>query len=262
MALEALNSPTTPTPSFPFDNPSLRHLTEPWAKGKRSKRPRSLDHPQPTEEEYLALCLIMLARGGKVNFNLPSSFPSSSSSSTAAAAAPKASLPPPPPHVSTSSDVPKLLYKCSVCNKAFGSYQALGGHKASHRKLPSGGGDDQPSTSTTTVTTTSTSGVGAGGSGRTHECSICHKCFPSGQALGGHKRCHYEGTIGGGSSGGHSGLTSSEGAGSTNTNSHRDFDLNLPALPEFWSTEDEVESPHPAKKSRFNLPIKVENIKY
>lgn len=257
MALEALNSPTTPTPAFPVDNPTLRHLAEPWAKGKRSKRPRSLDHPQPTEEEYLALCLIMLARGGKVNVNLPSS-----SSSTPAAT--KASLPPQPPHVSTSSEVPKLLYKCSVCNKAFGSYQALGGHKASHRKLPSGGGDDQPSTSTTTVTTSSTSGGrgAAGGSGRTHECSTCHKCFPSGQALGGHKRCHYEGVIGGGNSsggGGNSGVTSSEGVGSTTTQSQRDFDLNLPALPEFWSAEDEVESPHPAKRSRFTLPIKVEN---
>ncbi|WMV15479.1 hypothetical protein MTR67_008864 [Solanum verrucosum] len=31
------------------------------------------------------------------------------------------------------------------------------------------------------------------GSGRTHECLICHKCFPTGQALGGHKRCHYDG---------------------------------------------------------------------
>nr|ADE75910.1 unknown [Picea sitchensis] len=26
-----------------------------------------------------------------------------------------------------------------------------------------------------------------------HECSICHKIFPSGQALGGHKRCHWTG---------------------------------------------------------------------
>ncbi|KAL3505065.1 hypothetical protein ACH5RR_034906 [Cinchona calisaya] len=255
MALEALNSPTTPAPSFPFETPTLHHLAEPWAKGKRSKRPRSVDLPQqPTEEEYLALCLIMLARGRKVNLNL--SLPSSSSS---AAAAKNTSLPPNPPQISTSSDVPKLLYKCSVCDKAFGSYQALGGHKASHRKLP--GCDDQPSTSTATVsvTTTTTSSSGGAGGGRTHGCSICHKCFPTGQALGGHKRCHYEGTIGGG--GGSSGVTSSEGVGSSINNSHskRDFDLNLPALPEFWSGEQEVESPHPAKKSRFNLPIKVEH---
>jgi hypothetical protein len=25
-----------------------------------------------------------------------------------------------------------------------------------------------------------------------HRCSICSRVFPSGQALGGHKRCHWE----------------------------------------------------------------------
>jgi hypothetical protein len=242
MALEALNSPTTTAPSFHFEKPSLRRLPEPWAKGKRSKRQRSVDLAQPSEEEYLALCLVMLARsGGSVTV------PTASSKSSS----------PPPPVTSSTDVVPKLLYKCSVCNKAFGSYQALGGHKASHRKLTTGGGsDDQPSTSTTTAATTSSSG---GGSGRTHECSICHKCFPTGQALGGHKRCHYEGTIGGGH-GASSGVTSSEGVGSTNTHSQRDFDLNLPALPDFWAGgDDEVESPHPAKRIRFALPVKVEN---
>ncbi|KAM7516996.1 hypothetical protein LguiA_006579 [Lonicera macranthoides] len=177
----------------------------------------------PTEEEYLALCLIMLASGR------------SSSSFT-----------PPPPLPSTSSSDSKLIYKCSVCDKAFGSYQALGGHKASHRKH-SGSAEEQ-STSSTTAATNSV--------GRIHECSICHKCFPTGQALGGHKRCHYEGAAANG--GVSSGLTSSEGVGSTN--SHRGFDLNLPALPEFWSGlgEDEVESPHPTKKSRLSPPAKLE----
>jgi hypothetical protein len=245
MALEALNSPTTPTPVFQYENAAtLRYLDQSWSKGKRSKRARSVDPPQvqPTEEEYLALCLIMLARSGN---NRPSS---SSAISTA-------TLPPPPQSGPTSSDAPKILHKCSVCDKAFASYQALGGHKASHRKLSisgGAGGEDQSTTSTSTTTVS--------GSGRTHECSICHKCFPSGQALGGHKRCHYEGPAAAAAAA--SGVTSSECVGSTN--SHRDFDLNLPALPEFWAVggggDDEVSSPHPAKRSRFALPlVKVES---
>ncbi|KAL1546896.1 zinc finger protein ZAT10-like [Salvia divinorum] len=235
MALEALNSPTTPAPpSFKFDNNAA--TLEPWSKGKRSKRSRSSDrHDHPTEEEYLALCLIMLARGG--------------AASSRAAPPPQSRLLPPPP---AATEARKLVYKCSVCSKAFGSYQALGGHKASHRnKLnPSGGGDEHSTTSAVTSTTT-TSGSG----GRVHECSICHKCFPTGQALGGHKRCHYEGGAPSAAApapaAGSSVVSSSEGVGSTV--SHRDFDLNLPAFPEFWQRfggEDEVESPHPAKKAR------------
>ncbi|CAL5385490.1 unnamed protein product [Camellia sinensis] len=237
MALEALNSPTAATSSFHHENVSHRYL-EQWSKGKRSKRPR-METP-PTEEEYLALCLIMLARGG------------AASSSTASHRS--HSTPPPPPQPSTSSDS-KPVYKCSVCDKAFGSYQALGGHKASHRKQ-AGGTDDQSTTSTGTGTTTAAATTTGG---RTHECSICHKCFPTGQALGGHKRCHYEGGAGSAAAGGSSGgVTLSEGAGSTV--SHRDFDLNLPALPEFWPgfRDEEVSSPHPAKKPRFMLPPKPE----
>lgn len=227
MALEALNSPTTPTPSFHYEQPSL-HSLESWAKRKRSKRPR-FDN-QPTEEEYLALCLIMLARGG-------------AASSTVSH---RRHLSPPP---ALQVEAPKLTYKCSVCNKAFASYQALGGHKASHRKQS---GSDDLSAS---ITTTSTAAAASGG--RTHECSICHKTFPTGQALGGHKRCHYEG-----GASVSSGVTSSEGVGSTH--SHRDFDLNLPAFPELWSArrfpvDDEVESPLPTKRPRLQmLPPKTE----
>ncbi|XAR61958.1 hypothetical protein NMG60_11016518 [Bertholletia excelsa] len=234
MALEALNSPTAAAASFHHENASLRCL-DTWAKGKRSKRPR-MENPS-TEEEYLALCLIMLARGG------------------ASAVAPRSNSPPTPPQQTSTSSESKLLYKCSVCDKAFSSYQALGGHKASHRKLASGAGDDQSTSSTGTAAAAS-----VGGSGRTHECSICHKCFPTGQALGGHKRCHYEGNLGGSGSsyaaagGSAGGITSSEGVGSTT--SHRDFDLNLPALPGI--ADDEVESPHPTKKPRFLLPAKTE----
>ncbi|CAN4092140.1 unnamed protein product [Withania somnifera] len=250
MALEALNSSTsTPNPpSFQFESNNqqqqLQYL-ENWTKGKRSKRSRSMDRQtQPTEEEYLALCLIMLARsGGSVEH--------------------KQSLPPPAPVMkihAPSSSSGRILYKCSVCGKGFGSYQALGGHKASHRKLVLGGGDDQSTASTTTNSTGTTTSVNGNGSGRSHECSICHKCFPTGQALGGHKRCHYDGGISNGNGNSSVGVTSSEGLGSTIT--HRDFDLNIPAFPEFWpgfgSGEDEVESPHPAKKSRLSVPPEFE----
>ncbi|KAG6409241.1 hypothetical protein SASPL_132275 [Salvia splendens] len=171
---------------------------------KRTKRPRSRE---PTEEEYLALCLVMLARGGG---------PTSASAKAPAA------------------DPSNLIYKCSVCDKAFGSYQALGGHKASHRKLSA----DHDHAAASTVTA-----AAASCGGRTHECSICHKSFPTGQALGGHKRRHYDG--------GSSGVTTSEVAGSAG--SVRNFDLNFPAKPEFWlgfGGDDEVECPHPFKKSR------------
>ncbi|KAK3013916.1 hypothetical protein RJ639_009444 [Escallonia herrerae] len=234
-----MNSPTA-APSIYKDDKDHQYR-EPWAKGKRSKRPRS-ENP-PSEEEYLALCLIMLARGGgATRTNAP---------------------------FSDKTESPPLSYKCTVCDKAFPSYQALGGHKASHRKSTAAAAEDKPSNSAASAST-STSTLNP--SGRTHECSVCHKLFPTGQALGGHKRRHYEGTIGGGGS--HHGqanvsgsaVTSSEGGGSSLSHSHRDFDLNLPALPGLnleltvdlgrksqLSREQEVESPLPEKKPRFSL---------
>ncbi|XP_015972532.1 zinc finger protein ZAT10 [Arachis duranensis] len=233
MALEALNSPTAN--SFENSHNHGHSQFESWTKRKRSRRGSSqprFDHHNPpcTEEEYLALCLIMLARGH-------------AGPGTAAV------LPPPQLTAGDSSTAAKLSYKCSVCNKAFPSYQALGGHKASHRKntVVAGGGDDN-STSSAATTSSATAGaaVSGGGSGKAHECSICHKTFPTGQALGGHKRCHYDG----GAAGSAGGVTTEEGVGSTHTAfSHRDFDLNVPAYGEF-SRDEEVESPHPVMKKR------------
>ncbi|XP_043708565.1 zinc finger protein ZAT10-like [Telopea speciosissima] len=254
MALEALNSPRTATPSFHYDDMDL-HCLEPWAKGKRSKRSR-LDNP-PSEEEYLAICLIMLARGGARGTNVA---PTTTTTATAKFHPPRYPSSSPPPSIS-QPPLLKLNYKCAVCNKAFPSYQALGGHKASHRKL-TGGAEDQSSSSSASTTTTSTTSPanptpGSVGGSRTHECSVCHKTFPTGQALGGHKRCHYSGS--------NSGVTtssSSDGPASS-SQSHRGFDLNLPALPESWTCfgglggrkfqnfgDEEVESPHPQKKPR------------
>ncbi|CAI0451750.1 unnamed protein product [Linum tenue] len=236
MALEALNSPTAAGAPSPFQFEEPKHLhrlaDQPWAKRKRSRR--SAGHgeqqQQPTEEEYLALCLVMLARG---TTNLDFS---------------------PQPARSASPVPPMILsHKCTVCGKAFSSYQALGGHKASHRKSVSGDPADGPSTSTTTTSAAAAAAPVTGG-GKSHVCTICHKSFPTGQALGGHKRCHYDG----GAAAVHAGV------GSTTTTSNRGFiDLNLPALPEFAAGdfffsgggggggEDEVMSPLPvAKKPR------------
>ncbi|KAE8725753.1 Zinc finger protein ZAT10 [Hibiscus syriacus] len=238
MALEALSSPTAAPPPFPFEDSNL-HCLESLTKRKRSKRPRF--DQVTTEEEYLALCLIMLARGGS------STNPSRHRS------------PSPAPEPTK-----KLSYKCSVCNKSFNSYQALGGHKASHRKH-SGSNDDQSTSTTGKSGGVINSAAASNPSGRSHECSVCHKAFPTGQALGGHKRCHYEGGAGNSASA----VTTSEGVGSTNTTTHiskRGFDLNMPAFPEFSMAnfivsaagDDEVESPHPAKKPCFFMRPKIE----
>ncbi|GMJ12810.1 salt tolerance zinc finger [Hibiscus trionum] len=261
MALEALNSP--PMAAAPFtankygdiidddNSDNTNNYVESWKKGKRSKRQRENESSPPpltTEEEYLALCLIMLARGSAASDGGDDDRRRVSSSEAGA----------------TPSGL-KMSYKCSVCDKAFPSYQALGGHKASHRK-PS---TDGAAANNQSITSTTSSGGGGdtGGNGRAHKCSICHKTFPTGQALGGHKRCHYEG----GNNNNHnsnksgsvslSGVTVSEGGASRQT--HRvnfGFDLNLPALPELGVenregrfTEQEVESPLPTKKPRFMI---------
>lgn len=62
-------------------------------------------------------------------------------------------------------------FKCKTCNKEFSSFQALGGHRASHKrpklmyKLP----NMKP---------------------KMHPCPICGLAFSIGQALGGHMRKH------------------------------------------------------------------------
>nr|CAD1819490.1 unnamed protein product [Ananas comosus var. bracteatus] len=125
---------------------------EGWAKGKRSKRHRSPDYA-PTEEEYLALCLLMLARdrSGPLRHLPPSPAPA------------PAPAPPPPPSAAAAAQAP-AEYRCSVCGKSFGSYQALGGHKTSHRRPV--GSDDRASSSAGSAAEASGSAGGGGGGGR------------------------------------------------------------------------------------------------
>ncbi|KAF8687999.1 hypothetical protein HU200_042484 [Digitaria exilis] len=158
-----------------------------------------------------------------------------------------------PQYISPTS---RSLFECKACKKVFTSHQALGGHRASHKKVkgcfaakfesnaatetaarPSPAGDpnnvtagkgaavdevnaglitDAKATSGADTTNAGTSEAAATSlsmalapirhdpphaaptvatpckkNTKMHECSVCHRLFTSGQALGGHKRCHW-----------------------------------------------------------------------
>ncbi|XBJ00310.1 hypothetical protein VPH35_020224 [Triticum aestivum] len=167
-------SPVPPLPLPPMDS---------WARGG----PGAV----ASEEEYLALSLLMLARGEVEDGGVGG--------------------------VKCVETTPTKAqgYECSVCGKIYASYQALGGHKKSHRKRPmppiaSAGGDE-------------VSG-GAPVEAKVHQCMLCHRTFLSGPALGGHKRLHYEGGAAAGGIGKDKEATKAKAASLL-----RDSDQNLPA---------------------------------
>ncbi|GER44875.1 zinc finger family protein [Striga asiatica] len=104
-------------------------------------------------------------------------------------------------------------YRCEECGKVFKSYQALGGHRASHKKVrvehprPESNSGSCPKVE------------------KLHECPFCRRIFPSGQALGGHKRSHFVGQVGA-----NSGNVNSSSPEKQIVNSAvLDIDLNMPA---------------------------------
>jgi hypothetical protein len=178
-----------------------------------------------THDDYVSLCLMALAAAG--------------GGGHAAAASARTTT-------TMTTQECELRFRCSVCGKAFASHQALGGHKASHRKPPPPlvQAAQAPSSSSSVTTNTSSAGGSGAGQGR-HRCSVCHRGFATGQALGGHKRCHYWDGLS-------VSLTASAASGSAS--SLRGFDLNLvPAAGAArWREEEEVQSPLPVKKRRLS----------
>ncbi|GMY08609.1 zinc finger protein ZAT12-like [Fagus crenata] len=75
---------------------------------------------------------------------------------------------------------PSRVFECKTCNRQFQSFQALGGHRASHKKprlMGDHGNLDSQSHGSPTKP-------------KSHECSVCGLEFAIGQALGGHMRRH------------------------------------------------------------------------
>ncbi|BAS90394.1 uncharacterized protein [Oryza sativa Japonica Group] len=238
-----------------------------WLKGKRSRRCKGTGvdlSPTPSacaagEEEDLANCLVMLSSSKVDQAGVTEAEQRSSSSAskehkrlitfmepTTYVLDTVMALPPPAPAPQYVSTVPRGMFECKACKKVFSSHQALGGHRASHKKVkgcfaaklesnaaevaePShhaevaDRSEDNPAKATSDARRNvhaSIDGDGNAGTsdaaaelsmaivpieppvaalaaaplkkkGKMHECSVCHRLFTSGQALGGHKRCHW-----------------------------------------------------------------------
>lgn len=120
------------------------------------------------EEEYMANCLILLAKGKTQKLCEP-------------------------PAVTRSN-----AYQCKTCNRCFPSFQALGGHRASHKKLQTASleenvlqiSNDHGTNISFQISRSKDLCSPENNKSRVHECSICGAEFTSGQALGGHMRKH------------------------------------------------------------------------
>ncbi|KAI3796681.1 hypothetical protein L1987_39360 [Smallanthus sonchifolius] len=208
-----------------------------WSKRKRSFRAKVgsfNSNCQSSEDEDLALakCLMDLSHGhvdpAKTDLDDSCTSPSreeprrNPNFTTTLFLPPYTKPPPPPPPLDYKAKGvatnPKHMFECKACKKVFNSHQALGGHRASHKKVKGCfaarndvtsddniGEDDvithgeyfpspKPISSYQFNQGPSTAPAPAGAARRiskVHKCSICNRIFASGQALGGHKRCHW-----------------------------------------------------------------------
>ncbi|KAF3772880.1 Zinc finger protein [Nymphaea thermarum] len=183
-------------------------------RGRKRQYAEALSPPSFLSEEYdTAHLLVMLSAGGKSDTSTTANTTSTETTMVGGE------------EDSCHASPPEAKHSCTNCGKSFCSHQALGGHRASHRKIrgcsatdvkhvkQEEDADKKRKREKTVVELMMGCMVEplkfdheepknvrgcVISKGRTrrayshHECSICKKLFPTGQALGGHKRCHWE----------------------------------------------------------------------
>ncbi|KAL3645322.1 hypothetical protein CASFOL_010502 [Castilleja foliolosa] len=161
--------------------------------------------------------------------------------------------------------VEKGMFQCKACKKIFNSHQALGGHRASHKKVKGcfaakldedeENEEHEPVIPSGPDLTRHVSSM-SNKKPKMHECSVCRRVFSSGQALGGHKRCHW--------------LTTSSSTDNTFITSFQDFQYdhhhhqnqqqlfknpNMSTFVNYARDDDEQDHQHGPLDLNLNLPI-------
>lgn len=165
----------------------------------------TLKAAEDEEDQDIANCLILLAQG----HSLPNNNHHVTNNNNAYRFTSRRFL-----ETSSSNSGGKAgyyVYQCKTCDRTFPSFQALGGHRASHKKPKAASfysnldlkkniyANDAVSLVHTTTTVYNNNKnnnsrslvvYGKASNNKVHECGICGAEFTSGQALGGHMRRH------------------------------------------------------------------------
>nr|VDD16578.1 unnamed protein product [Brassica rapa] len=158
----------------------------------KRERSNNLINLSPNEDEELANCLVLLSNSGD-HYNSGGHHNKHGHGKGKSIKKQKTSQ----------------AFQCKACKKVFTSHQALGGHRASHKKVKGcfatqnkeeeededeykeEDEEEEEEEEEDKATAADYNNIITRKRSNAHECTICHRVFSSGQALGGHKRCHW-----------------------------------------------------------------------